>query len=461
MDSIIPRRPGVAQISAGIGLPDALVQTRAALTNERSTTGMIHIFSRAPTALALVLFSCLASADGFAPSSPEALGMSADRLERLAAGLEDYVAEEQLAGSVTLVVRHGKIAFFEAFGHRDRASGAPMKKDTVFRIASQTKAIVSTAILVLQEEGKLLITDPVGRYLPEFMETTVAVQNDEGGYDVVPADRPITIRDLLTHTSGYDYGTGVAADRWAEAGIQGYYFAEWDEPVGATVARMATLPASAQPGTEFVYGYSTDILGAVVEKVANMPLDTFLETRLFRPLGMVDTWFYLPAGERGRLATVYANEDGKLSRAPEHGWNGQGAYVDGPRKSFSGGAGLLSTAMDYARFLQMILNGGEFDGVRILSPKTVELMSADHLGEDVEFSAGQGFGLGFSVLEDLGQRGTPGSVGELGWGGAYHTSYWIDPVEELVVVYMTQLLPDGGLDDHARLRALVYQAIVE
>ena len=410
--------------------------------------------------LTLAFAAFTASAQTLERASPETLGLSSWRLARLDAALAAYVENEQYAGSVTLVLRDGQIAFFEAYGDRDRESQAPMQTDTVFRIASQSKAVVSTAAMILQEEGKLLIGDPVGKYLPEFAETTVAVPRTGGGYDVVRASRPITIRDLLTHTSGFDYGQGVAADRWEAAGIQGYYFSDRNEPIRETVSRMAALPASAHPGTQWIYGYSTDILGAVVEAASDMPLDEFLEEELFVPLGMVDTQFYLPRAEQERLATVYALIDGKLERAPEEGSAGQGAFVEGPRRSFSGGAGLLSTATDYARFLQMILNGGELDGVRILSPTTVALMSQDHLG-DIVFRPGVGMGLGFSVLEDVGLRGTPGSVGELGWGGAYHTTYWIDPLEALVVVHLTQLIPAVGVDDQDKVRTLIYQAIVD
>jgi CubicO group peptidase (beta-lactamase class C family) len=391
---------------------------------------------------------------------PEQLGVSAERFERLSDALENYVETEQLAGSVTLVLRRGKVVYHEAFGERDKAARDAMQTDAIFRIASQTKAIVSAAALILQEEGRLLITDPVADYLPEFAHTTVAVARDDGGYDVVRAKRQITIRDLLTHTSGFDYGAGVAADQWAGAGIQGYYFSDRDEPIRETVRRMASLPASAHPGEQWLYGYSTDILGAVAEIAAGMPLDELLAARIFEPLRMVDTAFYLPRGKRDRLATVYANVDGNLTRAPEAGAAGQGAFVDGPRTSFSGGAGLLSTAMDYAKFLQMILNGGVLDGVRIMSRKSVELMSVSHIG-DLAFRPGQGFGLGFSVLEDVGARGTPGSVGELGWGGAYHSTYWIDPREALVVVHLTQLNPAGDVDDQRKLRTLVYQAIID
>jgi CubicO group peptidase (beta-lactamase class C family) len=387
--------------------------------------------------------------------------MSTERLARLDAAFREYTDEGRLPGAVVLVARRGHTAYLEVFGSLDLESGAPMREDAIFRIASQTKAVVSVAVMMLQEEGRLLITDPVGRYLPEFVKTTVAVPAEGGGYDVVDARRPIRIRDLLTHTAGIGYGNGPAADRWAAAGIQGWYFADRDEPIGATVERMATLPFDAQPGERFVYGYSLDILGALVETVSGVPLDEFLRARIFEPLGMYDTRFFLDPADLGRLAAVYSATADGLKRAPDPGGMvGQGAYVDGPRRSFSGGAGLLSTASDYARFLQMLLNGGELDGQRILSPKTVLLMTVDHIG-DRYGQPGVGFGLGFSVVEDLGARGVPGSVGEFGWGGAYHSTYWVDPEEDLIVVYFAQLIPAGGIDDHARLRALVYQAIVD
>ncbi len=392
---------------------------------------------------------------------PEEVGMSSARLERLSDALQDYVDDGALAGATAIVVRRGKVAFLEAFGQLDREARRQMPIDGIFRIASQTKAPISVGVMMLQEEGKLLITDRVGKYLPEFARTTVGVPNDRGGYDVVPATRPIVIRDLLTHTAGISYGTGAAADQWQEAGITGWYFANRDEPVGETVARIAALPMTSQPGTRWVYGYNTDILGALIAKVSGQPLDVFMRERILDPLGMDDTHFYLPSDDRNRLATVYSASRGGLERAPDASiMAGQGEYVDGPRKSFSGGAGFLSTASDYARFLQMMLNGGELDGVRILTPKTVELMTTDHL-RGIPFRTGQGFGLGFSIVTDLGARGIPGSVGEYGWGGAYHSTYWVDPQEELVVVYLTNLIPAGGLDDHGKLRALIYQAIID
>jgi CubicO group peptidase (beta-lactamase class C family) len=422
---------------------------------------MSQAFARYLAIQLLVLSAAsVAAAAALEAAPPEEVGMSSERLERLSRELQEYVDNDELAGAVVLVARRGKTVFHEAFGERDAEANVKMEEDSIFRIASQTKAIVSTAVMMLQEEGELLISDSVGKYLPEFLETTVAMARDDGAYDVVDAERPITIRDLLTHTSGFAYGAGIAGDQWRDAGIEGWYFADRDEPIAETVARMAKLPAEAQPGEAWVYGYNSDILGALVERVSGQSLDEFLSERILQPLAMTDTHFYLPRAKRDRLAVVYSATPDGIARAGDNGSIGQGAYVDGPRKSFSGGAGLLATARDYARFLQMLLNGGELDGERILAPKSVELMTVDHLG-DVTFAEGEGFGLGFYVVEDLGARGEPGSVGEYGWGGAYHSQYWVDPTEELVVVYMTQLIPAGDLDDTGKLRALVYQAIIE
>jgi len=420
------------------------------------------IFLRSIGVILFVLVACQLVAQPLATAKPEDVGMSSDRLKRFTDVYQQYVDSKRMPGSVTLVMRKGKVVYFQAFGYRDVESKSPMTKDAIFRIASQTKALISVGIMMLQEEGKLLITEPVSKYIPEFSKTTVAVPKEGGGYDVVPAKREIVIRDLLTHTSGIGYGEGVAADRWKAAGIQGWYFADRKEPIGATVARMATLPNDAQPGERWVYGYSTDILGVVIEKVSGMPLDQFIKTKITDPLGMTDTYFYLPKDKAGRFATTYAlGDNGVMHRSPdESSMSGQGAYVNGPRTSFSGGAGLLSTATDYARFLQMMLNGGELNGVRLLSPKTVELMTVSHTKE-IGFRPGEGFGLGFSVVTDVGTRGMPGSVGEYGWGGAYGSNYWVDPNEELVVVYFKQLRPMGGPEDQFKLRTLIYQAIVK
>lgn len=393
-------------------------------------------------------------------------GMSLDRLSRIDTVMQDYIDQEKLAGNVIYVTRNGMPVYYKAFGLRDVASNDNMERTDMFRIASQSKAITSVGIMILQEQGKLLINDPVGKYLQEYMETTVAEDDGNGGYRAVPANRAITIRDLLTHTAGIDYGFGPGAAAWEEAGIQGWYFADRDEPIRETIRRIADLPQAAQPGTEFVYGYNTDILGVVIEVVSGEPLDQFLTKNILNPLHMHDTHFYVPEDKVDRVATVYSLKGDKISLANNPGefegasHVGQGHYIEGPRKSFSGGAGLVSTARNYGIFLQMILNGGELNGTRILSRKSVELMTKNHIG-DIEYGAGRGFGLGFEIITDLGEYGQPGSKDAYGWGGAYHSTYWADEKENLVVVYLTQLIPAGGLDDSSKLRALIYQAIVD
>ena len=402
-------------------------------------------------------------AQNFRTVKPETVGMSSKRLDLLTQQLNAYVSDKQLSGGVALVLRKGKAVYFHAFGHRDVTTQDQMKKDDIFRIASQSKALISVGIMILQERGQLLIQDPVDKYIPAFNQTTVAEVSPKDGYDIVDSRRKITLRDLLTHTAGISYGWGPAKDKWEEAKIQGWYFAFRDEPILETVKRIARLPMDAHPGEKFVYGYNTDILGAVIEVVSGQPLDEFLQYEIIKPLKMVDTHFYLPQKKSERLAIVYSSMENGIKKAPDPGMDtGQGHYIDGPRKSFSGGAGLLSTAEDYATFLQMMLNGGEMGQTRILSRKSVELMTVDHISNiDFPWYNGVGFGLGFSILKDVGSRGTPGTVGEYGWGGAYHSTYWVDPVEELVVVYFTQLIPANGMNDHAKLRTLVYQAIID
>ena len=349
-----------------------------------------------------------ASAQDLAPSVPEAVEVSSGRLERLDSAMDAYARQGQLAGSVVLVARRGRVVYHKAFGKRDLESGAQMEEDSIFRIASQTKALISAGVMALQEQGKLLITDQLSQYLPEFKDTSVAVEDDPAGYDVIPSRRAIVLRDLLTHTAGISYGSGPAEDRWADAGMQGWYFADRNEPIGRTIARMASLPFDAHPGERWVYGYNTDILGVVIERASGQALDVFLRDTILEPLGMQDTHFFLPQQKTNRLATVYSATDEGIRRAPDPGHMiGQGHYVEGPRVSFSGGAGLLSTARDYARFLQMMLNGGTLDGRRVLSRKSVELMTVNHLG-GIDFRPGAGFGLGFYVVSDVGGAGHPG-----------------------------------------------------
>jgi CubicO group peptidase (beta-lactamase class C family) len=403
---------------------------------------------------------------GFSQSNTiaaEKVGMSSVRLQKITSQWNDYVAQKKLSGAVIYVARKGQPVYFEAIGNSDIEAERPMEKDAIFRIASQTKAIISLGIMMLQEDGLLRINDPLGRYIQEFNETIVAEMQEDGNYTVVPAKRKITIRDLLTHSSGLGYGWGPAADQWKAADIQGWYFAHRKEPILETVKRMANLPMDAHPGSAFVYGYSTDALGALIEVVSGQPLDQFLRERILDPLEMDDTQFYIESDQAKRLATVYKHDPKGIIRSPDEGtMESQGAYMNGPRISFSGGAGLTSTAQNYANFLQLFLDKGIFKGKRLISRKTVELMTSVHIPDELyAWAGGTGFGLGFSVCVDLGARGTLGSLGEFGWGGAYHSTYWVDPVEELVVVYFTQLIPAGDVDDHLTLRNLIYQAIID
>jgi CubicO group peptidase (beta-lactamase class C family) len=402
---------------------------------------------------------------GLPAAAPESVGLSGARLGRLDAVMRDYVDQGRIAGIVSLVARGGKIAHFETYGRMDVEKNQPMRKDVILRMASMSKAVTTVAVAILLEEGRILLTDPVSKYLPAFKQTTVAVPPPPGTpgtgrYGVVPAKRAITIRDLLTHTAGISYGQGSLAEaEYKAAGIIGWYLADKKEPIVPLMERLAALPFDAQPGEKYVYGYNTDILGAVVEKASGMALDQFFKTRIFDPLKMPDSSFFLPPAKRDRLATVYsASPDGRILRAPEGG-TGQGDYVDGPRACFGGGAGLLSSPTDYARFLQMLLNGGELDGVRVLSPKTVELMTANHVGT-LYNDGNMGFGLGFEVIEHLGRTGRFGSVGTYGWGSAYFQRYFVDPEEKLVAVFYAQLIPAGGLDIQEKWRDLVYAAVV-
>ena len=384
-------------------------------------------------------------------------GLASERVVRIDRALQQYVDDNRIAGIVALVLRDGQPVYEHAVGWSDKEAGRKMTTDTIFRIASQTKAITSTAILSLVEEGKLTINDPVSRVIPQFAKTTVATAGS-----VVPAKRPITIRDLLTHTAGISYGTEPAiASQYEAKGLGpaagfGWYTADKDEPVCSTMERLATLPFVAQPGEQWVYGYNTDILGCVVERASGMPLDAFIKARITEPLRMTDTQFFLPAAQRDRLAAVYASgDDGLIKRAPD-GPRGQGNYVDGPRRSFAGGAGLLSTARDYGRFLEMIRRGGELDGVRILAPRTVKLMTTNQVGT-LHSTTGLGFGLGFETTDRYGANGMD-SEGAFGWAGAYGTIYRIDPEARLVMLMMIQLLPNAT-DIRTVFPTLVYQAL--
>ena len=388
-------------------------------------------------------------------------GFSAERLGRIDRFLQQSVDSNRIGGAVALVLRDGQVAYRKAVGWIDRESRRPMTPDAIFRIASQSKAITSTAVLMLVEEGKIALGDPVSRFIPAYAHTTVAPRSDSA-HVVVPARRAITIQDLLTHTAGISYGgERWIADRYAAKGLgpaagNGWYTADKSEPVCETMERLASLPFVAQPGEAFVYGYNTDILGCVVERASGLSLDEFIRTRITGPLGMTDTYFFVPPAKASRLVTLYMNDStGRVVRAPE-GSRGQGHYVKGPRRSYSGGAGIVSTARDYARFLQMILGRGEIDGVRILSPRSVDLMTSNQIPA-IYGDNGKGFGLGFETVERIGADGYY-SVGSFGWGGAYGSTYMVDPAERMIVVFMINQMPMRS-DVPGTFPTLVYQAL--
>jgi CubicO group peptidase (beta-lactamase class C family) len=394
---------------------------------------------------------------GAAPTS----GFSAERLARIDRALEEYVAREQIGGAVALVLRNGQRVYEKAVGWSDREAGRRMATNSIFRIASQTKALTSVVILSLMEEGRLSVSDPVSRFIPEFRSTTVM---ESGATTAVPARRQVTIRDLLTHTAGISYGTQPqVAAAYERVGLgpaagMGWYTADKDEPVCESMERLASVPFVAHPGEQWVYGYNTDVLGCVAERASGMALDELIRTRITGPLGMRDTHFFLPPSVRDRLVTVYASDSGgRAVRAPD-GSRGQGSYVDGPRRNFAGGAGLLSTAADYARFLEMIRNGGELEGTRILSPRTVQLMTTNQVGT-LHSASGLGFGLGFETTDRYGANGMD-SVGSFGWGGAYGSMYRVDPTAGLTIVLMINQLPLAA-DIRTKFPTMVYSALVE
>jgi CubicO group peptidase (beta-lactamase class C family) len=393
-----------------------------------------------------------------------AQAMSRDRLERIDRYFQEEIAQQHLAGAVALVLQDGKPVYDKAFGWADKEANRKMATDDIFRIASQSKALTSAVVLSLMEEGRLGLNDPAGRYISTFMKTSVAVPNGSE-LTTVPARRAITIKDLLTHTAGVSYGEDPSiAEAYKAKNLgpvtgRGWYTADKDEPICTTMERLGTLPFVTQPGEAWVYGYNTDILGCIAEKASGQPLDELIRSRITVPLVMKDTMFFLPADKRERLVAVYASNaggGGKIFRAPD-GPLGQGNYVDGPRKSFAGGAGLLSTAHDYGRFLEMIRRGGELDGVRILSPRTVELMTTNQIGT-LHSTSGLGYGLGFETTDRYGANGMD-AVGAFGWGGAYGSNYRVDPKSHLVLVMMINQMPLGATTVRERFPTLVYQAL--
>jgi CubicO group peptidase (beta-lactamase class C family) len=411
-------------------------------------------------------------------TKPENVGLSSDRLARVDAVVKSYIDAGQLTGAVVAVARSNKIVHEKSYGKLDADSGAAMPQDAIFRIASMTKPITSVGIMILVEEGKLLLADPISKYIPEFKDAKVMVPRDPAdaskGYDTVPAKREITIIDLLAHTSGISYrfwGRPVAA-LYEEAGVH-----DGLEPTAGTIGegmrKLAKLPLAIQPGSAYEYGLNTDLLGYLIEVVSGMPLDQFFKTKIFDPLGMKNTQFYISEAQRAKLAGMLV-PDGKggMMKAPEQPtrW---GALVFSPgvpyaanRTYFSGGGGLSSTAPDYLRFCQMLLNGGRLDNVRILGPKSVERMSSNAIGSlsvwDVYSPAaignlGDKFGLGFGIKSEAGQNEL-GSVGEYMWAGIFNTRFWIDPKEKIAIVFLGQRIPRAP-EIEAKVHNAVYQAI--
>jgi CubicO group peptidase (beta-lactamase class C family) len=398
-------------------------------------------------------------------AKPESVGLSPERLERIATAVQRSIDDKRLAGAVTLVVRHGQVAWFKAQGMADREAGKPMQRDSIFRICSMTKPITSVAAMILYEEGRFLLDDPLSQYLPEFKNLKVLVKPASGKPYTIPATREITIRDLLRHTSGLAYHWNEDLGAMYNDAKVAHGILQYDGTIADSVKGLATVPLLFNPGDRWEYSLSVDVLGRLIEVISGKPLDEFFRTRIFEPLGMQDTYFYPPDAKVPRIAVSYTYYDGKgLNRFPDTPiTEGQMIYSSdypyhGPKKLFAGGAGLTSTAMDYARFCQMMLNGGKFGKVRILSRKTVELMSHDQLGK---LGPEQGFGLGFGINGVKSPLPELGSPGEYNWGGFFYTAFSIDPVEDMIVIFMGQLHPTGGLSLDREVHALAYQAIFD
>ncbi len=389
-----------------------------------------------------------------AVSDPVSLGLSEGGLKRLRRVLRREIGDKRLPGAVAMIARQGKPGFLEAFGLQDPGTGASMQLDSIFRIYSMTKPVVSVAVMMLVEEGRLFLADPLSKYVPTFADPKVAVERDDGRIDLVPAERPITIHDLLRHTSGLTYefvGTAAVQRMYSEKNLPSTNQTNADQ-----VERLAALPLFSQPGKQWDYSRSTDVLGRVIEIVSGQTLGQFLQTRIFAPLGMSDTGFHVPSEKQSRIAEPFAND-------PDTGDAVRLLDIRRPAKFESGGGGLVATLPDYARFLDMLASGGTREGQRLLARKTIDLMRADHLGPNVKrgselLQPGHGFGLGFAVRTQPGMSVMPGSVGLYFWGGIAGTTFWIDPAEDL---YAMMLVQAPGQRDYYRalFRTLVYGAL--
>jgi len=371
---------------------------------------------------------------------PDEVGLSSDRLNRINAFMQGYVDQEKYAGLITMVARRGKVAHLECFGMMDREAKKVMEPDTIFRIYSMTKPITSVAIMMLYEEGRFQLNDPVSKFIPEFKDLKVFVKQGESGTELADLERQMTMKHLLTHTSGLTYGFNSASPvdlMYRKAGVLDH-----NGTLEDMVQKLAKLPLLHQPGSAWHYGVSTDVLAYLVEVISGMSFDAFLEERIFKPLGMVDTGFHVPEEKIDRFAAVYGPADGgglNVIDAPAT------SRFSKPASFFSGGGGLVSTTADYTRFAQMLLNKGELDGNRLLGRKTIEFMTMNHLPEGLHpfESEAAGFGLGFSVQTDVAKSGILSSKGSFGWGGAADTSFWVDPEEEIIGLIMPQFMPSS------------------
>lgn len=394
--------------------------------------------------------------------APEKHDFDAARLERVHAAMQGYIDREQLAGVITLVARHGEVVYLDRCGMMDREAGKEMQFDAIFRIYSMTKPITSLAVMMLYEEGHFRLNSPISDYLPAFKEMKVYQPRGNADYDLVPAQRQITIRDLLTHTAGLSYGFDEhsVVDELYRTKVWKTLDENPQADLTMMVDEVAKLPLAHQPGSTWRYSMATDVLGRLVEVVSGKTLEVFLRERIFEPLGMIDTGFHVPAQKHMRFTAVYgpAETGGlKVIEPVDH------PHYLNPAKVFSGGGGLVSTAADYFRFAQLMLNKGQLDGVRLVSPKTVELMTINHLpGNAAKWDdPANGFGLGGSVLIDVAASQGYNSLGNWGWGGAAHTWFWIDAREQLLGVMMTQYMPAFVLPVDQDFKNMVYQAMVE
>jgi len=393
-----------------------------------------------------------------------ATAFSTQGLQRIEQAMNEWSQKEWMNGGVALIIRNGKMVYYKAAGYNDISTKAPLQKESIFRIASQTKAITSVAIMMLFEEGKLLLDDAVSKYIPAFRKQTVLEKfiATDTSYTSIPAKREITIRDLLTHTSGLGYaqiGSKEANAIYAKNDITAGIGVS-NSTLLAAMNRLGKLPLMHQPGEKFTYGLNTDLLGCLVEVVSGSSLNDFFKTRIFDPLGMKDTYFFIPQEKAGRLVNLYTEDSlGHLEKSEGNMLNGP-TVVNYPlikSSYYSGGAGLSSTAYDYAVFLQMLLNGGKYDGKQLLSRNSVRMMTTNQIG-DLSLGADK-FGLGFQVVTERGSARTPANEGTFSWGGAFATSYWVDPKEKMVLLFYRQLQGGSHGDVVEKFRALVYAAL--